>query len=51
MAKSSLFHALFIGFLVGIVIYSVVKDTVGLVTLVPLFLIYRMFGKHKDEED
>jgi hypothetical protein len=31
--------AFFIGFLVGIIIYSVAANTWGLVTIIPLFLI------------
>ena len=33
-------RALFIGFLAGIVAYSVFKNSWGLVTLIPLFLMY-----------
>ena len=34
--------AVFIGFLVGILVYSAAQNAWGLVTLVPLFLIYRL---------
>lgn len=34
--------AVFIGFLVGIIIYSVVKNSVGFLTLIPLFLAYKL---------
>lgn len=37
--------ALFIGFLVGILVYSAAKNTWGLVTLIPLFLLYRLLKK------
>ncbi len=41
--------ALFIGFLAGIVIYSAVVNSWGLLTLIPLYLIYRMVkgGPHR----
>lgn len=39
--------AFFIGFLVGIIIYSVANNSWGLVTLIPLWLIYRMLKKSK----
>lgn len=38
-------NAVLIGFLVGIVIYSVVKNTLGLVTLIPLFFAYKLVNK------
>jgi hypothetical protein len=39
--------AFFIGFLVGIIIYSVAANTWGLVTIIPLFLIYVFLKKSK----
>ena len=44
---SPLIDALFIGFLIGIVIYSVVKNTWGFLTLIPLYLIYLLLKKSK----
>lgn len=43
--------AVFIGVLIGIIIYSVVQNTWGLVTLVPLFLIYQLLKKSKKNEE
>ncbi len=37
--------AVFIGFLIGILVYSAAKNTWGLVTLVPLFLLYLLLKK------
>lgn len=45
LKPAPVFDALFIGFLIGIIIYSVAKNTWGLVTLVPLFLIYMLIKK------
>ncbi|MFY0674055.1 MAG: FUSC family protein [Bacteroidia bacterium] len=42
--------AFFIGFLVGIIIYGVAANTWGLVTLIPLFLIYLLLKKSKKYE-
>lgn len=42
---SPLIDACFIGFLVGIIIFSVSANTWGLVTLIPLFLIYLLLKK------
>lgn len=47
---SPLFDAFFIGFLVGIIIYSVVGNTWGMVTIIPLYLIYRFLKKPKQYE-
>jgi len=44
---SPLFDAFFIGFLVGIIIYSVVLNSWGFLTLIPLYLIYVFLKKSK----
>lgn len=44
---SPLFDAFFIGFLGGIVIFSVVVSSWGLVTIIPLYLIYLFLKKGK----
>ncbi len=49
MKSSEIVHAVLIGFMVGIIIYSVAKNTWGLVTLIPLFFIFRVF--HKPEQN
>jgi hypothetical protein len=50
MKQARIIHALLIGFMVGIVVYSVAKNTWGLLTLIPLFFIYKLTGKsdHND---
>lgn len=49
----SITNALFIGFLGGIVFYSVIKNSWGMLTLIPLYFIYRMINdprnKRKEE--
>ncbi len=47
---SPIFDAFFIGFLVGIIIYSVVANTWGILTLIPLYIIYRFLKKPKQYE-
>jgi len=44
---SPILDAFFIGFLVGILIFSAAANTWGLVTLIPLFLIYLFLKKPK----
>ena len=51
MKSDAIINALFIGFLIGIVIYSGVKNSWGLVTLVPLFLAYTLLKKSKKSQD
>lgn len=48
---SPIFDAFFIGFLVGIIVFSVAANTWGLVTLIPLVLIYAFLKKPKQYED
>lgn len=47
---SPIIDAFFIGFLVGIIIYSVVSNAWGFITLLPLFLIYIFLKKPKKYE-
>jgi len=47
MKSSEITHAVIIGFLVGIIIYSVAQNTWGFLTLIPLYLIYRFIGDPK----
>ena len=44
---SPIIDAFFIGFLVGIIIYSVAANTWGFLTLIPLYLIYVFLKKPK----
>ena len=48
-AKSNaIINAVFIGFLIGIVVYSVVKNGWGFFALVPLFVAYKLINKPKE---
>ena len=47
---SPITDAILIGFLVGIILFSVVKNTWGLVTLLPLYLIYIFLKKGKNKK-
>jgi len=42
MKTASIVNAVLVGFLAGVIFYSVINNTWGLVTLVPLFLIYKL---------
>jgi hypothetical protein len=43
--------AFFIGFLVGILIYSLAANSWGFLTLIPLFIIYRLLKKSKNNAE
>lgn len=47
---SPIIDAFFIGFLVGIIIFGVVANTWGFISLIPLFLIYLFLKKPKRYE-
>lgn len=41
MKSAAQLNAVLIGFLLGILVYSIVKNTVGFAILIPLFLVYK----------
>jgi hypothetical protein len=47
---SPLLDAFFIGFLVGILIFGIVANTMGFLSLIPLFLIYGFLKKPRQHE-
>lgn len=53
--SASIMNALLIGFLAGVIVYSVVKNSLGFLTLIPLYFIYKLINnskyKNKDLED
>ncbi len=49
MKSLNVTSAVFIGVMIGIIIFSVVKNTVGLVTLIPLYFAYRLLNDPKSK--
>ena len=45
----SITNAFIIGFLIGIIIYSVVENSWGLLTLIPLYLIHKFANDPKNK--
>ncbi|MBK8967989.1 MAG: FUSC family protein [Saprospiraceae bacterium] len=43
MKLSTITHATLIGIMVGVIIYSAAKNSLGFLTLIPLFLAYKVF--------
>lgn len=44
---ASIINAALIGFLIGIIFYSVMKNSLGFLTLIPLFLAYKLINNSK----
>ena len=49
MKSFSIINALIIGFLMGIIIYSFAKNTWGMLTLIPLYFVYKMINDSKNK--
>jgi len=50
ITSSPIMNAVLIGFMVGIIIYSVAKNTWGLLTVIPLFFIYKLINNSKKDK-
>lgn len=50
LKSNAVINATLIGVMIGIVIYSAVKNTLGFFTLIPLFLVFKVFHKPKERE-
>lgn len=48
--STSITNALLIGFMVGVIIFSIVKNSLGFLTLIPLFLIYKLINNSKNDD-
>lgn len=47
MKSAAIINALLIGCMIGIIAWSVAKNTVGLFTLIPLFFVYKLITNRK----
>ena len=50
LKSDSFMSALVIGIMIGVVIYSVAANTVGLFTLIPLYFAYKLVKNDKNNE-
>jgi riboflavin transporter FmnP len=52
MKSTAILNALLIGFFVGVIFYSVVNNTLGFFTLIPLYFVYRLINnsEHNKKE-
>jgi hypothetical protein len=51
MKSFSITNALFIGFLAGAIFYSIVKNSWGMLTLIPIYFIYKMVNDPKNKKN
>jgi riboflavin transporter FmnP len=51
MKSTTIINALLIGFMIGVIIYSVVKNTLGFFTLIPLYFVYKLANNAKNEKE
>jgi riboflavin transporter FmnP len=47
MKSAAITNAVLIGFLIGVVFYSVVKNSLGFFTLIPLYLVHKLINNSK----
>jgi hypothetical protein len=47
MKSAAITNGVLIGFLIGIVFYSIIENSVGFFTLIPLFLAYKLINNSK----
>ncbi|NII81008.1 FUSC family protein [Pedobacter sp. SG908] len=45
--SAAIINAILIGFLIGIVFFSVMKNSLGFLTLIPLFFAYKLINNSK----
>lgn len=50
MKSFSIVNALLIGFLFGIILFSITNNTFGFLMLIPLYFIYRMVNNPKNKK-
>jgi uncharacterized membrane protein len=47
LKSAAIMNAVLIGFLIGIVLFSVIKNSFGFLMLIPLFIAYKLITKSK----
>ena len=51
MKSTSISSAVFIGAMIGIIIFSILKNSLGFLTLIPLYFIYKGFNNSNNNKD
>ncbi|WP_367390018.1 FUSC family protein [Lewinella sp. LCG006] len=50
MKSASIMSALVIGIMIGVIVWSILKNTVGLFTLIPLYFIWKIANGSKNNK-
>lgn len=50
MKSNPILNAVLIGFMIGVVVFSIVKNSLGLFTLIPLFFVYKLLNQSKRDK-
>lgn len=50
LKSATILNAVLVGFLAGIVFYSIAKNTLGFLTLIPIFFAYKLINNSKYEK-
>ena len=50
MKSTSITNALLIGIMIGIIIYSIVKNSIGFFILIPLFIVFKLVNNSKNNK-
>ncbi|MCZ4245920.1 hypothetical protein [Pedobacter punctiformis] len=48
--STSIINAVFIGVMIGIIAFSIVKNSLGFFTLIPLFFAFKLFNNSKNNK-
>lgn len=50
MKYNPVVNALLIGVMIGVIVYSILKSTIGLLTLIPLVFIFKLVNKGEEKK-
>ena len=50
LKSRTILNAFIIGFMIGIIVWSILKSTLGLLTLIPLYFIYKLANNSKNDK-
>lgn len=51
MKSAAMLNAVLVGIMIGIIIFSILKNTIGFFTLIPLYFAYKLINGSKDSID
>jgi hypothetical protein len=50
MKSNSIINSVLIGFMIGVIIYSIMKNSIGFLTLIPLLFAFKLINNSKNDE-